>query len=489
MIFASRTWALPILAILTLPTGINAKAVFAHFMVGNTENYTSTYWVSDITLAKASSIDAFALNAGFGEKYNARSFRAAFDTAASLDFKVFFSFDYSGSNRWPKDQVVDLLSNYTNHEAYFRHSDSRALVSTFEGFQSAEEWGEIKKDVAKNVGEENCCVFIPDWTSVGLRKASSISAIDGLMSWEAWPYGNHPMNTTKDEEYMDLLDGKPFIMPVSPWFYTNLRQFNKNWVWQGDDLWYDRWEEIIDLQPEYVEILTWNDYGESHYIGPVRDNATGVIAEGAPFDYVDDMPHDGWRGVLPFLIEKYKKGVNSEVEVQEENLSAWYRLSPASACGGGKTSGNSPSSHQTLMKPEQVLEDKVFYSALLDGNADVMVSIGGQNRSAEWTGRPHGGKGVYHGSVPFDDRTGEVVVTLSRDGEFLAQMKGRSIEDSCPGNLTNWNAWVGNATAVKSSGSGGDGDMDGDGDENSAAVSMQMVPTLWMLALSIFVLF
>ncbi|KAL4959282.1 glycoside hydrolase family 71 protein [Aspergillus stella-maris] len=487
MMFSSKSWALPILAILSLSASVNAKAVFAHFMIGNTENYTSTDWTNDITLAKASSIDAFALNAGFGAKYNARSFRAAFDHAAALDFKVFFSLDYSGSGRWPKDQVIDLLSNFTDHEAYFRHSDGRALISTFEGYQAANEWGEIKRDVAKAVGKENCCVFIPDWTSVGPHKASSVSAIDGLMSWEAWPYGNQEMNTTKDQEYMDLLDGKPFIMPVSPWFYTNLRQFNKNWVWRGDDLWYSRWEEVIELQPEYVEILTWNDYGESHYIGPVRHNATGVIAEGAPLDYVDGMPHDGWRDVLPFVIQRYKKGKNSVPEIEEENLSVWYRLSPGNACGTGKTTGNSPSSDQTLMKPADVLEDKVFYSALLDSNADVRVSIGGQNRSAEWTGRPDGGKGVYHGSVPFGDRTGEVVVTLSRDGEFLAQMKGRSIEDSCPGNLTNWNAWVGNVTAVKSS--RGNGDGDGDGDEDSAAVSMEMVPTLWILALAIFVFF
>ncbi|KAL4928925.1 glycoside hydrolase family 71 protein [Aspergillus undulatus] len=464
-------WALPLLILVNLQQQcVQAKAVFAHFMIGNTENYTAADWISDITLAKASSIDAFALNAGFGEDYNARSFRAAFDYAAELDFKIFFSLDYSGPG-WPKDQVIDLLENHTAHEAYFRHTDGKALVSTFEGFQAANEWGEIKKAVAKKVGGENCCAFVPDWTSVGPRKASNVDAIDGLMSWEAWPYGSKEMNSTKDEEYMDLLNGRPFIMPVSPWFYTNLRQFNKNWVWKGDDLWYTRWQEVIELQPEYVEILTWNDYGEGHYIGPIRNNATGVIYEGAPFDYVEDMPHDGWRSMLPFVIEQYKSG-GKEVEIEEEVLSVWYRLSPADACGPGKTSGNSPSSHQTLMKPGDVLEDKVFYSALLGGNADVRVSIGGENRPAEWTDRPDGGRGVYHGSIPFDNRTGEVVVTLSRDGDFLAQMAGRSIDDSCPGNLTNWNSWVGNATAVKANrGNGGDGD--GDGDE-SAAVSVQM---------------
>ncbi|KAL4883840.1 glycoside hydrolase [Aspergillus karnatakaensis] len=450
---------LPMLTtLLSLPQQTHAKAVFAHFMIANAKNYTLSDWTSDITLAKSSSIDAFALNAGFNQKHLHTSFQNAFSAAEDLDFKLFFSLDYSGDGHWPKDQVITLLKNYTTHPAYFKHDGGntgngegkgKALVSTFEGFQSANDWAEIKKSVSNSTAGE-CCIFIPDWTSVGPRKAAAVPAIDGLMSWDAWPAGSNRINTTEDEEYMSILDGRPYIMPVSPWFYTNLRQFDKNWVWQGDSLWYERWQQVIELQPEYVEILTWNDYGESHYIGPLRDNAIGILKDaGAPFDYVQGMEHDGWRALLPFVIQQYKEGESSDA-IDEEVLTVWYRLSPAHACGGGKTTGNTESQHQKLMSPGEVLKDKIFYSALLDGEADVAVSIGGVNRSASWTDVPDGGSGVYHGSVDFGDRTGEVVVTLSREGEFLAEMKGKSIEDSCPGNLTNWNAWVGNATAVKS---------------------------------------
>ncbi|KAL4786587.1 glycoside hydrolase [Aspergillus varians] len=495
-----RALLLPLLSLLTLPQPTQAKAVFAHFMVSNSQNYTLSDWHADITLAKASSIDAFALNAGHGQIYNTASFHNAFAAADELAFKLFFSLDYSGDGGWPKDQVVTLLKNYTTHDAYFRHSDGRALVSTFEGFQAAGDWGEIKEDVAKGSsnhskeggGEENkCCFFIPNWTSVGLNRASSVSAIDGLMSWDAWPYGNQEMNTTEDRQYLDILDGRAYIMPVSPWFYTNLRQFDKNWVWQGDDLWYTRWEQVVAVQPEYVEILTWNDYGESHYIGPLREKAVGVMhGAGAPFDYVTGMPHDGWRALLPYWIARYKGGKEDEggggVEIEEEVVSVWYRLSAADACGDGKTVGNNEGQKQHLMKPGDVLADRVFYSALLEGGADVMVSIGGENRSVDWTEVPDGGRGVYHGSVPFDDRTGQVVVTLSRDGDFLAQMKGESIKDSCPGNLTNWNAWVGNATAVRTNRVNG-GEGNGNGSESAAAISRQMGPVLWVLCLAYFV--
>jgi hypothetical protein len=313
------------------------------------------------------------------------------------------------------------------------------------------------------------------------------------MSWDAWPNGSHDMNTTEDTEWMSVLNGRPYIMPVSPWFYTNLKRFDKNWVWRGDDLWYDRWQQVLELDPEYVEILTWNDYGESHYIGPLVEGAIGILGDaGAPFDYVRDMPHDGWRVTLPYLIAQFK--ANSEegredVEIEEEVLNVWYRLSHAEACGDGKTTGNSESQHQTLLEPGEVLEDKVFYSALLEAAADVRVSIGGDNRSVEWTDVPSSGRGVYHGSVAMGQRTGEVVVTLEREGAFLAQMKGRSIETECPGNLTNWNAWVGNATGVRQNRPSGDGSGGGEGDESASVLAVQAWRGGVVMGLALAVLF
>jgi hypothetical protein len=46
------------------------------------------------------------------------------------------------------------------------------------------------------------------------------------------------MNTYTDASYRQYLSGKPYMMPVSPWFYTNAPGYDKNWLWRGDDLWY-----------------------------------------------------------------------------------------------------------------------------------------------------------------------------------------------------------------------------------------------------------
>jgi hypothetical protein len=67
------------------------------------------------------------------------------------------------------------------------------------------------------------------------------------------------------------------IIAVSPWFSTHYGSevsYSKNWVFPSDLLWYGRWQEILALGPRFVEIITWNDYGESHYVGPLSSPHT-----------------------------------------------------------------------------------------------------------------------------------------------------------------------------------------------------------------------
>ncbi len=45
-------------------------------------------------------------------------------------------------------------------------------------------------------------------------------------------------------------------------------------MFPGDLLWHRRWEDILTLKPDFIEIVTWNDYGESHYIGPLNSKHT-----------------------------------------------------------------------------------------------------------------------------------------------------------------------------------------------------------------------
>ncbi|KAJ5117555.1 hypothetical protein N7448_011187 [Penicillium atrosanguineum] len=404
--------------VLLLACRVQGAAVFAHFMVTNAANYTSDDWANDIKLAKDAHIDAFALNMAYSDPTSMKALPVAF-AAADL----------------PKNDIIDLITQYSARSSYFFY-DGQPFVSTFEGPDRAVDWPYIKSATG--------CFFVPSWSSLGAKLAVETGVVDGLFSWAGWPWGSEDINTYIDASYIQHLAGMPYMMPVSPWFFTNLPGYKKNWMWRGDHLWHDRWQEVLYVQPQFVEIISWNDYGESHYIGPLYEKAMKGLEIGeAPFNYVANMPHDGWRATLPFWIDMYKTGT---AEVTDETIVAWYRLTPTAACGSGSTSGNTASQLQIELPPAEMTQDRVFFSALLGSFSRAVVSIGASTEVVAWSSVPDNDVGIYYGSASFRGRTGPVTVSLLRDNHMIANVEGRSILTSCPNEIQNWNAWVGSAT-------------------------------------------
>jgi hypothetical protein len=201
--------------------------------VGNCKSWETSNWEADIKLAQQAHIDAFALNIAADEANNAASIAKAFEAAESLGFKLFFSFDYAGNGAFEMADVIAYINKYSGSSAHFK-VDGQPLVSTFEGPGNADDWIAIKSQTG--------CFFLPDWSSAGAKAALSLSPglVDGLLSWASWPWGNLDMNTYVDASYLQYLDAFSFshplqyLMPVSPWFYTNLPGYKKNWLWRGE---------------------------------------------------------------------------------------------------------------------------------------------------------------------------------------------------------------------------------------------------------------
>jgi hypothetical protein len=374
-----------------------------------------------------------------GDPVNGPSLEMAFQAARAKDFKLFFSFDYAGNGPWSKADVISLLKKYSGDKAYFIYG-TKPLVSTFEGPGQAGDWKDIKAQTG--------CVFIPDYSSLGAKVAldQSRDVVDGLFNWAAWPVGPSDTNLYVDASYqlfLDMANKTYYMAPVSPWFYTNMPGYEKNWLWRGDDLWFERWNQIINMEspPDFVEIISWNDFGESHYIGPLNDKAYVAFDTGdAPSNYVKDMPHDGWRALLPYLIDMYKYGIST---IDQETISVWYRLGSAKACQNGGTIGNTASHLQIEYDPTDLLQDKIFFSVLLGSDADVSVTVGGRPIPAQWKYKPYGNVGIYHGNAQFTGNTGQVVVTISRSGNTVLQLAGlKPIGDGCQGGIANYNAFT-----------------------------------------------
>ena len=155
------------------------------------------------------------------------------------------------------------------------------------------------------------------------------------------------------------------------------------------------------------------------------------------------MTHDGWRMTLPYYIDLYKTDMTT---VAAEILTAWYVLHGPS-CDIGETTINTATHLQEEMEP--VTTRTIFFSAVLASPANVSISVGGVSRPSPWTKEPYGGVGVYHGSWPAGDVSGNVVITLKRGNDVLATLNGRDAGGCGPNGLFNFNPWVGMAPSVK----------------------------------------
>lgn len=408
------------------------KYAFAHVVVGDTYAHTEADWENDITLAHDAALDAFALDIAYPVEDWVPQIENAFSACEALDngFKLFFSFDYLGGGEvWPAAEVVDYLENYTTSDCYFTYSDL-PFVSTFEGTDNIDDWapgGTIRSAID--------VYFVPCWTSLGPSGITPyLDYIQGAFSWNMWPDGATDMTDTADLEWVDAIGSdKTYIMGVSPWFFHS-ESGGLEWVWRGDDLWADRWQEVFDVAPEFVEVVTWNDWGEATYIGPFYSDEevpTGSL------EYVENMPHESFRDFLPYYIATFK---GNTFDISRDQMQYWYRLAPAAGGSECSVEGNDVDDGQTEVDPNTIVQDKVFFSALLMSAATVTVQIG-DNTAVSYDGAA----GINHWNQDFDSQTGAVTFSIIRDGATVNSSTGAeitsttSLSDGC----TNYNTWVG----------------------------------------------
>ncbi|KAI1757972.1 glycoside hydrolase family 71 protein [Xylaria castorea] len=386
------------------------KQVFAHYIVGLTSGQSRDQWQLDVSQAKASGIDGFALNVGAQDSYNDAQLHLAYDVASSNGFSVFLSFDMAASS-WSSDQIISYINTYKGMAAQLK-VNNLPVVSTFEGPSQSGIWPGVRSATGG-------IFFIPDWASLGAQGVGSMSSlIDGAFNWGAWPQPNqYSMGTGDDVAYKSVLNGKPYMMGVSPYFYTDLPQYNKNWYSSSDALWFDRWSQVLSINPELIEIITWNDYGESSYINaPV---ASQIVSGAGP--YINGFDHTAFRFVLPYFISAYKAG-NANVAVPTQGALVWYRTTPASICSNGGTVWGQGGSASAASGTNDVVNIIVLANSATNINIKIGSGDAGQSVGAARSV----GKAYFY-QVPINGRTGAVTVTFN--GKSTT---GPTISNSCP---------------------------------------------------------
>ncbi|EAU91889.2 hypothetical protein CC1G_04656 [Coprinopsis cinerea okayama7 len=325
------------------------RFVVAHFMVGNTYPYTVDDWLSDIKLAASYLIDGFVLNVGREEWQRDRvadCFKAAARLPEAINFQFFFSFDMSSI---PGNSAHDI--NLVKSYYYAPHARSRhmmkhprtggVIVSTFAGENCT--WGQGSMEAGwdffkRELSSIAPVYFIPSFF-VNPARYHGIKAMDGAFNWNGgWPLQLTPstarqeiVNPKLDSDLIhlqNLTGGRTFMAAVSPWFFTHYGPdtWNKNWIYRGDDhLFVRRWEQLISMRDkvDIVQVISWNDYGESHYIGPIKGAQPNSQA------WVDGYPHEAWLVLNSYFSAAFKKGMYPPIK--KDQIFMWARPHPRTA--------------------------------------------------------------------------------------------------------------------------------------------------------------
>jgi glucan endo-1,3-alpha-glucosidase len=402
------------------------KRVFAHYMVCYpTYSATVAGYEREIREAMNAGIDGFVLNVGAWSKepYYATRCAAIYEAAkkVSADFKLFFSID-DQVLRTPED-FKDIVRTYAAHPNQFTH-EGRPVVSTFGGSSG------LRKTVLDPLRAEGINVFfvpffypqpnvteLPDWATVEAHIEKNAPHVDGLFYFGA--AGLPETLAQCNAYYAQALraKGKLFMASVAP-FYWGARQGNRRYFeFRGAQGLAVQWEKIIEIQPEWVEIVTWNDFAES-YLCPISD----------PGQYNAEMkfpPRPSHAAYLEFCkdyIRWYKTGQRPRI-VRDE-LFYFYRPHPKDAVATQEEVNAAPEYLRGITtKPvtefNGEVNDELFVTVRLTAPAQLTITTGTRVTTHALEA------GQSHVQAPFD--LGPQRFELRREGKLIISADGPAI--------------------------------------------------------------
>ncbi|RDX53305.1 glycoside hydrolase [Lentinus brumalis] len=447
------------------------KVVVAHHIVGLTAAFTVDDWKSDISLAQANGIDGFALNIG-NDPFTATQADNAFTAAEQLasNFKLFFSFDMSSfpcKATGDAVQIRQLTLNFASRPNQFT-VDGKAFVSTFAGEacdfgHGGDVPGGWKAEYTQHPETTGKVHFVPSFFIDPATFSTFSGVMDGDFNFNSgWPIdlkvaqagsllpgvdlNNIDANgETALQKFIGSFDtdnahitnlanvqgsAQTYMAAVAPWFFTHFGAdtFNKNFIFDGDEhLWVSRWENLIANRDKVslIEIVTWNDFGESHYIGPQH----GQLPPGSEA-WVNGFDHQGWLSLTNFFATQFKTGQAPAVE--KDQLVMWARPHPKNA---------TPADPVGPPTDFQLFQDKMW--AVVLASADGKLTLSSTDSDAQTFDIK---AGVNKLSLPIQPN-GFMHGVLTRNDQTVIDLKPDGFTFNPNPTAFNYNAFVAQATA------------------------------------------
>jgi hypothetical protein len=390
------------------------RPVFAHYMVcapAAGSEATINDFRKEIQAAQAAGIDGFALNCGDWtnrEPYYKQRSQLIYQAAKDLGtgFKLFVSADFATG--LTTAEVRDMVETFRDHPNQFRH-DGKPVLSTFGGGTNITEF----VDREFTGGREICYVPFyypqPAVENPGREPLEQIArlnpSLDGYFSFGAAGMPEDIVASCVAAAEIWRGRGKIYMHPVTP-FYRGLKGNYRVYESDGFAGMARQWENAIRTGADWVEIVTWNDWGEASYVAPFGAPAATNLWNG---HWGPMLSHAGFLAASRHYIDWFKTG--RQPSITRDQLFYFYRLHPKEVPGYPHVIGKPgfPANVATL-------QDRVFVTAFLRESGTLAVQSGTHQEHFQLP------PGVSHVAVPF--QLGTPRFTLTRGARTVIDKAG-----------------------------------------------------------------
>jgi len=325
-------------------------------------------------------------------------------------FQLFISADYASG--LTSDETRDMIESFRSHPNQFRHQ-GRPVLSTFAGGREQADF------VAHEFTGDRAICYVPFFYPTPTREMPLQPQVDQVFN----DYGNTldgffhfgaagtPEQITESNRLLAqkwLGAGKIFMASVTP-YYRGMGGNYRAYETRGFEGMAQEWEGAIRDQATWVEIVTWNDWGEASYIVPFGPAEQTTFWKG---HWGPMLSHTAFLDASRYYIAWYKTG--TPPAITEDAIYYFYRTSPKTVPGIVKPGDKD--SRIALPRRADLLQDNVFATAFLTAPARLVIRSGNTEKAFDLAA------GVNHVSMPF--APGKPRFTLTRNGETIFDKTG-----------------------------------------------------------------
>lgn len=404
----------------------DSKLVFGNYMLAlPTYGESVASFKKEIQDAQSLGIDGFVLNAAAWSSEPVYQTRTAnmFAAAQGTNFKLFFSLDLCCG--LTVQDSADMMSKYGSNANYFT-SNGKRVVTTFIGqAQGQAFWQSFRAAVPSLLFVPNFSSTVGNFNDTSDMNFNAPSATQINSDYSSWwstvadglayfTVGAMPDDlASSGEAYASVMKskGKVYFAGVSPYFWVGRIAANlprRYYDYNGGEGIAAQWDSVINVQkPNWVELITWNDFTES-YMTPA-DPAQMSLKQ--YFWNIGPLikSHAGYAEFQKYYISWFKSGVKPTLT--QDALYYFYRTHPK----GSVAASDSPVVQYNVL-------DDIYVTTNLTAAATLQVTTGGAVKTFAVPA------GLAHTRVPFN--TGSQTFDLIRSGQSVIHLTGDPISSS-----------------------------------------------------------